>query len=60
MENIVPLIVTAHKVNPVVISLEIQDLVLVLKNHVNIITNVELVNLVVISPGVKVLVLDLV
>ena len=51
---------TAHRVNPVVISLEIWDLVLVLRNHVNIIPGVEPVNLVVISPGVQVLVLDLV
>ena len=54
------MIVTAHRVNPVVILLEIQDLVLVLKNHVNIIPSVEPVNHVVISPGVQVLVVNLV
>ena len=60
MENIVHLIVTAHRVNPVVTLLEIQDLVLVFKNHVKIITSVDMVNIAVISPEVQVLVVDLV
>ena len=51
---------TAHWVNPVVTLLEIQDLVLVLKNHVKIIPSVDMVYIVVISPEVQVLVVHLV
>ncbi len=51
---------TAHRVSYVVISLELQDESLAPKTCVNIIPSVELVNLVVISPGVQVLVVNLV
>ena len=60
MENLVPLTVTAHQVKPVVISIEVEVLVLdlVLENRVILLSTVRLVNFVVVIVNVPYIVLE--